>query len=324
MGRQWPVVACALLLTAGCRSTSSSTGTGDPLAPSTSTTQATGTASGYQAPTTLGILRDPDIPESSGLVASRRNPGLLWTHNDSGDGPFAYCLDLRIRSCGVWRVTGAEAFDWEDIAIGPGPQAGEPYLYLGDIGDNIAQRDEIVVYRVPEPVAGASGEGPLTTKAAPASTAPAEAIRLRYPDGAQNAEALLVRPTTGDLYVIAKNPSSAAVYRAAAPLDPSKVTTLTVVGAVRLGTGPRGPELVTGGDISPDGRRVAVVTYGSGYELALPPGTDRFDAIWDQPPTPVAVGIRLQGESVAYRLDGRALITTSEMIPTPVQQVEHR
>ena len=164
----------------------------------------------------------------------------------------------------------------------------------------------------------------MTTKAAPAATAPAEAIRLRYPDGAQNAEALLVHPTTGDLYVIAKNASTATVYKAPAPLDPTKVTVLAPMGALRLGTGVRGPELVTGGDISPDGRRVAVVTYSSGYELAVPPGTDRFDAIWDQRPTPVTVGLRLQGESVAYRLDGGALITTSEMIPTPVQQVERR
>jgi hypothetical protein len=323
-------VACALVLAAGCRSGTSGGSAGDPLAPAPSTTAVSGagagagpgSAGGYGAPITLGILRDPDIPESSGLVASRRNPGLLWTHNDSGDGPFLYCLDAAIGSCGVWRVTGADAFDWEDIAIGPGPQTGQPYLYAGDIGDNLSQRDQIVVYRVPEPPAG--GGGPVTTKAAPATTAPAEVIRLRYPDGAQNAEALLVHPTTGDLYVISKDPSSATVYKAAAPLDPTRVTTLTQVGAIRLGTGVRGPELVTGGDISPDGRRVALVTYGSGYELALPPGADRFDAIWEQTPTPVAVGVRLQGESVAYRLDGRALITTSEMVPSPVQQVERR
>jgi len=247
---------------------------------------------------------------------------MLWTHNDSGDGPFLYCLDARIDSCGVWRVTGADAFDWEDIAIGPGPRPGEPYVYAGDIGDNIDQRDDIVVYRVPEPLVG--GGGVVPTKASPAATAPAEAIRLRYPDGPQNAEALLVHPTTGDLYVITKSPSSATVYKAVAPLDPTRITVLTAIGALRLGTGTRGPELVTGADISPDGRRVAVVTYSSGYELELPAGADRFDAVWDQPPTPVAVGLRLQGESVAYRLDGRALLTTSEMVGTPVQQVERR
>ena len=34
-----------------------------------------------------------DIPESSGLALSRRTPGLLWTHNDSGNEPFIFAVD---------------------------------------------------------------------------------------------------------------------------------------------------------------------------------------------------------------------------------------
>ena len=315
-------MACVLLLAAGCRSSSSPPSADDPPAPSTSPTAAGGGASGYQAPTTLGILRDPGIAESSGLVASRRNPGLLWTHNDSDDEPYLYCLDARIAGCGVWRVAGAEAFDWEDIAIGPGPRPGEPYLYVGDIGDNTGRRREMVVYRLPEPVSGGGGAPP--TKAAPAVTVEAERLRLRYPDGAQDAEALLVHPGTGDVYLVTKSASRTKVYRAAAPVSPSTVTSLSPVGELRLGTGARGPEVVTGGDISPDGSRVALATYASGYELVVPPGAAGFDAVWEQTPTPVALGLRLQGESVAYRLDGRALLTTSEMVPSAVQQVERR
>lgn len=315
-------MAGALLLVA-CSSGGSPATVDGPPEQSAPAPTATAGAGGYQAPVTLGVLRDPDIPESSGIVASRRNPGLLWTHNDSGDGPFVYCLDAGIKSCGVWRVTGADAFDWEDIAIGPGPRTAEPYLYLGDIGDNIGQRKEIIVYRTPEPVAGGAGT-PATTKAAPAATATADALRLRYPDGPQNAEALLVHPTTGDLYVVTKNPSNATVYKAAAPIDPATVTMLRPVGTLRLGLGTLGPEMVTGGDISPDGRRVALSSYATGYELVLPVGEDRFDAIWDQKPNPVALGARRQGESVAYRLDGRALISSSEMLPSPIQQVERR
>lgn len=319
MVRRWPAVAaCMLLLAAGgCRG-----GPPAPAAPPPTSVGGTAGAgaSGYGPPATLGILSDPDVAESSGLVASRRNPGVLWTHNDSGDGAYLYCLDARIKSCGVWRVTGAQAFDWEDIAAGPGP-----YLYVGDIGDNLAQRGEIVVYRVPEPVAGpADGPLPVPTRAAPAATAPAEALRLRYPDGPRDAEALLVHPSTGDLYVVAKRAASATVYRAAAPFDPAVVTTLSPVATVRLGGGLSPLDDVTGGDIAPDGRRVALSTYGSGYELELPAGEDRFDAIWGRRPTPVTLGPRLQGESIAYRLDGRALLSTSEKVPSPVQQVERR
>ena len=79
------------------------------------------------------------------------------------------------------------------------------------------------------------------------------------------------------------------------------------------------------GDISPDGHRLALCTYCRAYELALPaPGPGGFDTTWSQPPVPVALGFRLQGEVVAYRLDGAALLTTSEKYPSALQQVERR
>ena len=328
MGRRWPAAACALalaVLVAACTGSSGDGEVGDPVAPPSTTTPpgATAPSTGYGPSTMLGRIADPAVNESSGLAASRRNPGLLWTHNDSGDEPLLYCLDLQGRSCGVWRVTGAEAFDWEDMAAGPGPgaRAGEPHLYLGDIGDNIDQRTEIVVYRIPEPAA--QGGGPVPTRASPAATAPAEALRLRYPDGTRNAEALLVHPTSGDVYVVTKEAQGAGLYKATAPLDPARPATMTRLTTLPLGTA-GGLDQVTGGDISPDGRRVALCTYGQAYELVLPEGAAAFDNVWEQPPVPVALGPRLQGEAIAYRLDGRALLTTSESASSALQQVERR
>ena len=321
--RRWAAVLCTLALTAGCGGGSGDDG--DPLAeapPAVGNTATSVAGGGYQPFTVLGTITDPGIGESSGLAASRRNPGLLWTHNDSGDEPLVYCLDLKGTPCGVWRVTGAEAWDWEDLAAGPGPRPGEPYLYLGDIGDNVDGRSEIFVYRIPEPAVAAGG-ATAPTKAAPAASAPAEALTLRFPDGPHNAEALAVHPTTGDVYVITKDAQAARVYKAAAPLDASKATTMIQVGTIRLGAGSRGLEQVTGADISSDGRRAALSTYAQGYELEAPPGGP-FDDIWSQPPAPVVLGPRLQGEAIAYRLDGRALLTTSEIVPAPLQQVERR
>lgn len=240
------------------------------------------------------------MTESSGVVASRRAPGRYWTHNDSDDGAVLYCLDDRAASCGTWTVTGAEAFDWEDIAAGPGPQPDTPYLYVGDIGDNLGVRPSIVVYRVVEPEPGVT----------PGATARAEALTLRYPDGPHDAEALMVHPTSGDVYVVVKEPAP-GVYVARAPLAAGtakamvKVATLPVGGASALSS-------VTGGDISPDGTRVAVCTYAEGYELVLPAGAAAFDDVWAQPVRPLTLGPRPQGEAIAYRSDGRALVTTSE------------
>ncbi|MGH9182082.1 MAG: hypothetical protein ACRDY5_10250 [Acidimicrobiales bacterium] len=267
---------------------------------------------GYGAPTVLGRLEDFAISESSGLVASRTNAGLLWTHNDSGDGPFVYCLAPSGTSCGTWRVTGAEARDWEDAAAGPGPDPGAGYLYLGDIGDNAENLDQIIVYRVPEPAVTPGAA--TSTRDSPLATAPSEALRLRYPDGPHNAEALAVHPVTGDLYIIAKAPTSMPmVYRAPAPLSVDRVTELVPVLGLRLPGFDRGSQEVTGGDIAPDGRRVALSTYTTGYELALPEGSgEDFDAIWRRPAAPVRLSSRRQGDAIAYRLDGQALLTTSE------------
>ncbi|HEX8148569.1 MAG TPA: hypothetical protein VF591_15420 [Pyrinomonadaceae bacterium] len=267
------------------------------------------------APKQLAALEDRRIAESSGLVASRRNPGLFWTHNDSGDGPFVYAFDRAGRSRGTFRVEGAQAVDWEDIAAGPGPAQGQSYLYAGDIGDNGREREFVVVYRFPEPELPAGQPAGKEARA----TQPSEAIRLKYPDGAHNAEALAVHPANGDIYVVTKANGGADVYKLAAGFDPKVINTMSKVGTLR------GPDffgtLVTGADISPDGRRVALCDYAQGYELKLPEGSKDFDEVWKQKPAAYSLGARIQGESVAYRLDGAALLATSEKTPTPLFEV---
>src|SRR5215213_1113502 len=117
------------------------------------------------APVQLATLEDRRVGESSGLVASRRTPGLFWTHNDSGDGLFVYAFDRAGRSRGTFRVSGAQARDWEDIAAGPGPARGQSYLYAADIGDNGRGREFVVVYRFPEPEVSATADPPKEARA---------------------------------------------------------------------------------------------------------------------------------------------------------------
>jgi hypothetical protein len=270
------------------------------------------------APVLLARLESREITESSGIIASRRNPGLFWTHNDSGDGPFIYAFDRGGRARGVWRVEGASADDWEDIASGPGPARGRTYIYAGDIGDNYARRAQVVVYRFPEPKI--EDADAVTTRANPRATEPAEAIRLKYPDGPHDAEALLVHPVSGDIYVITKTMGGAGVYKLSAAAAVAGVNTLALVATLR------GPDFfgtfITGGDISPDGRRVALCDYAQGYELRLPDSAAQdFDEVWRQTPAVVPLGARRQGEAVCYRLDGAALLATSEGEHPPLYEV---
>jgi hypothetical protein len=273
----------------------------------------------YEAAIQLANLENRSIHESSGIAASRSNADIFWTHNDSGDGPVIYAFDRQGKDRGTWRVTGALALDWEDVAIGPGPERGRSYLYIADIGDNIRMRDQITVYRVPEPrVVGAGSAG------ARYDTETAEAIRLRYPDGKHDAEAVLIHPSTGDLYIVTKiRGSPARVYKLSAPITVSETLALTYIGEVRVPNGSVGQ--ITGGDISPDGQRVILCDYRGAYELELPAGQNAaFDTVWRVAPSAVSLGDRRQGEAVCYRADGLALLATSERLPCPLIEVGRR
>ncbi|HEX7239912.1 MAG TPA: hypothetical protein VF263_06575, partial [Longimicrobiaceae bacterium] len=195
-----------------------------------------------------GLELPQEVRESSGLAASRRTPGVFWTHNDSGGEPEVFAVDSTGRLLGRVRVAGAENKDWEDVAVGPCPGGGS-CLYLADTGDNDAKRKDVEVYRVPEPAP------------ADAATAPAEQIRLRYPAGARDAEAVFVMPG-GDLYLVTKGRKHPVeVYRAPAPLRAGASVPLVRLGS--LGGRAERLNMVTGASATPDGRWVAVRTYAA-------------------------------------------------------------
>jgi len=288
------------------------------LSSPTHVSQKTAPPSPYGPPVTIATINEKTITESSGLVASRQTPGAYWTHNDSGDGPFIYSFDTHGDSLGIFRVSGAQARDWEDISIGPGPQQDKSYLYIGDIGDNNSVRPDVVVYRVLEPALTA--DTPRLTKAKPGTTEPAEVIRMQYPDGSHDAEALLVHPVTGHIYIVDKTLiSDPAVYEAAPPFTAGKTIKLTRLGTIHVPSVFGG--VITGGSVSPDGRRVALCDYFQGYELVLPAGSDNFNDIWKQRMVGFDLGKRKQGESIAYSSDGKALLATSEGRRSPLIQV---
>jgi hypothetical protein len=272
----------------------------------------------YGPPVNLGYLQDKAIDESSGLTASRTSPGNYWTHNDSGNGPVIYAFNSKGERRGVWRVTGATSDDWESMSSGPGPKPGVNYLYIGDIGDNTGNRSELVIWRIPEPVIPATDTGSTEKKSL--VTEPAEAIRLRYPDGKHDSEALLIHPTTGRIFLVLKVPLiNPGVYAADVPNDTRQVVTLKRIGEVDMPGFLGG--IVTDGDISPDGSRLALCDYVQGYELVLKDPKADFDSIWKQPVETLDIGKRKHGETITYRLDGKAILATSERLPTPLFEI---
>jgi hypothetical protein len=75
-----------------------------------------------------GDIQTSDIQESSGIVASRAHASALWTHNDSGGEPKIYLISTTGEGMGTYYLEGAQNRDWEDIAIGPGPQPDVNYI----------------------------------------------------------------------------------------------------------------------------------------------------------------------------------------------------
>ncbi len=256
----------------------------------------------WGAATIAGALENPDLFELSGLVASRAQPGVLWAHNDSGDGPTLYALDATGADLGVVELEGASAADWEDLGLGPCPDGTDgDCLYVGDIGDNARTRSKITIYVIPEPSIGpdrAVAEVILT-------------VHLTYPDGSRDSEALLVDPETGDLYVFEKTTEGAStVYRAAAPHANEAAIEMEDLGDIEM-------SIITAADISSDGALVLVRNYFAVVAFQRPGGMDLADA-FGEAPCDAPLGMAIQGEAIAFTGEENDYLTIAEGLEATV------
>jgi hypothetical protein len=255
-----------------------------------------------------------ELHESSGVAVSRTQPGILWSHNDSGDGPHLYAIDLSGRLRATVRVTNAEARDWEDIAGGPCPRSfrsqpdGTSCLYVGDIGDNNRARSELAVYVVAEPS--------LEETSGPPATIRARSFRFRYPGGPTDSEALAVQPD-GDVTIVTKGwTGRVEFFRIAADnvaraLDSGELLTAEPSDPVGIDRDQRIGPLVTGAAVSPDGMTLAVRTYTEVYFLRAA-GAGDAGTRWQSLGRPCLLGAAEPlGEGIDF-LDAETLVLTSE------------
>ena len=264
-------------------------------------------SSDYSLPQVAGRIENDEIHESSGLAASGCQSDVLWTQNDAGDDALIYGLTTSGKHLGTWKIPNAENVDWEDMASFK-DRAGKCFLVIGDIGNNEEDRSELKIYRIPEPVidpqaASSDRKNPLTTAAA-------ESMTFSYIDGTNNAETMLVRPGSGDIYILTKRESGPSRIHKLKPVFGAAKTVTQKIGEISVPAVPIG--FLTGGSISPDGRRVALCDYQQGYELSLPADAADFDSIWRKKPVVVDLGKRKQGEGVTYSADGNAIFASSE------------
>ena len=195
---------------------------------------------------TSGIVNISKLTEASGVAASRNNPGVLWTENDSGNAAVVYAIDSQGRNLGTYTLPGNT--DNEDIGIGPGPVTNVSYLYVTDIGDNNSDRDNIEIYQTPEPaVYFWQTNNPVSNRAMKGT----RTIFFTYPDGAHNAEAEFVDPVTGDWFVLTKASTSRIYTAPKSLLNTTTNITLTFVQTLNF-------DVASGADISPLGNEILV------------------------------------------------------------------
>jgi hypothetical protein len=266
-------------------------------------------------PSSAGVLAVPAVSEASGLAASRTNPGVLYAHNDSGHPAEVYAVTESGAYVAALAFAGALAHDWEDIAVGPGPEAGTKYLYVADTGDDPEEpwRQTTVVERAPEPELSASERGL-------ALTVEFESFYLSYPDGPHNAETLLVDPASGDLHLVTKETGRARVYAARAPLSSEDENELELVAEVALPASGAETGLVTGGDRSEDGRWLVLRTEAEAFLWSVAGGD--LAAAFGEAPCSVPVGRELQGEAIGFAVDGASYFTLGEGASPELFRVE--
>lgn len=283
-------------------------------------------AAGHAEWRILANLKNKEVTESSGIATSLHNPGILWTHNDSGDGPYLYAFDLKGENRGVFRLDGVNAIDWEDMAAAPCPgDRSKPCLFAGDIGDNARARAEIQIFIVDEPEVAPNA--PARSRRRASVLTSVRTLHLRYPDSPHDAESLLVHPTSGAIYIITKQrrgEGASVIYRVPSATA-NGLQQLHRVGEARTDAAGipifGAAFMLTAGAISHDGRHAIVRDYVQAYEFTLPGGARDFDEIWHTQPKPVDVGALKQGESIDYSLNDHRLYLTSEGAASPLIEV---
>lgn len=246
----------------------------------------------------LGQIEDNRLNEISGIDYSLLNGEVFWLHNDSGDSAQIFAIDGKARNLGRFKLKNIKNRDWEDITVGPGPVAGQSYIYIGEIGDNEAVYKYKYIYRIKEPKLDLS-KTPYDTVITDIET-----ITFQYPDGPRDAETLMIDPLTKDLIVISKREESVHVYLLSFPQDVH-----TILIPERIATIPL--TQITAGDISDSGLKIIVKNYENIYYWHRKINQSLHD-VFSKKPEHLPYIAEPQGEAICWSNDEKGYFTTSE------------
>jgi hypothetical protein len=259
----------------------------------------------FAAPEQVGKIAISELSALSGLAASRKNPGILYAHNDH-DRPTVYALDQQGRSHARIVPQAASASDIEDIAVGPCPDGS--CVYLGDIGDNAAMRSEYAVLRFSEPsVSEQPGDSELSAQY--------QRFAFRYPDGSHNAEGLMVAPDS-TIYVVTKltEGGHSHVYRLPNPPDSTAINMATHVVELPIPTGT--DKAASAAAAHPCGLGFVIRTYNRIYLFRA--STSELASAFAAQPEVIGMPEEPQSEGIDFTPDGLSVISSGEGDAAPI------
>ena len=263
----------------------------------------------------VGTVTSALIDESSGLVASQNFAGHFWTHNDGGSTKGLFLLDGTGKLRATVNLPEAIPFrDWEDMAAAT--IDGVNYLFVGDVGDNLAKYPTCRVYVFKEPQGKLEDEA---TKVAEWSMTDVATIEFKYEDGPRDCESMMVDVPGERIFFVSKRgmlgkPTTLHWL----PLQTESTATPLVAAALPFASN---QPMLTGMSLSFDGR-LAVIR---GYQMvwlfereATQSWTERFAAEAD---FAAALPIQRQGEAIAFSPDNKAVYLSSEGIGRPLWKI---
>jgi hypothetical protein len=273
----------------------------------------------------VGKLQAGRLDEASGIQAGRGD--VFYLHNDEGSQLFA--ADAKGRHLGTIDIA-ANNRDWEDLTRVPGPDGS--LLVIGDIGDNAAVRKRVSLYFLTEPATTiAEGDSePLTGLTATLR----HRVRVTYPDGPRDAESLAYDAAGGMLLILTKRDRPPRLY--GIPLDLALLKKELQADFLAEVPGFRPPtrqdilknpgrglwvSQPTGMDISPDGRRAAVITYRSLY-LFERTENERWPEAFQRAPLEIVGPPGAHDEAVGFSLDGRSVYVASEGVHSALYRLD--
>lgn len=296
-----------------------------PISPAQTPVSLEPLAAPYGPAVQVGYLSNERLSETSGMVASRRNAGLLWAVNDSGNGAYLYAVATDGSDRGRVRLLAAENVDWEDLAAFR--YEDRDFLVVADVGDNGARRDHCVLYILPEPAVPENGFDDE------AAVRWERRIVYRYADGPRDCESVAVDPQQRKIFLLTKRLDPPQLYELPLLPDtenrqvaqkiahlPRLTETAARVPATLLSGGGPYSHQPTAMDFSANRSRALVLTYGGAY-LFLRRESELWPAALSRAPQPIALPQLHQAEAACFAFPTGELYVTSERRPAPLYRL---